>query len=229
MSDFDPYEAAAAPLRAKRARLVIELDAVDKSLTAIEAARQAADFSQRGSATPGGSVLAAFPISEKYKGMGLEQAAAKCLRDSDRIELTAKQIWTALAGAGFSLLSDRPEQSVSWALRKREKKAKDVILVGDGKWGMADWYSQARLKELRASRNNASTRNSAEHIEKTKAGIANAKATRLSRVGQKALNYSRADGKGLLCAEKRSGKFKACNVEGRQHDLPHFLLLLETV
>jgi hypothetical protein len=117
--------------------------------------------------------------------MGLGEAAAKQLSESDHIELTAKQIWAALSTAGFSILSERPEQATNWALRKRERKEKDVILIGDGKWGMIKWYSQARLRELRDSRNNASTRNHADHVEKTKAGIANAKRTRLPHWGRR--------------------------------------------
>ena len=42
--NHDPYEAAVAPLRAKEARLVAELDAVRKSLAAIEIAREAANW-----------------------------------------------------------------------------------------------------------------------------------------------------------------------------------------
>jgi len=186
---LDPYEVAAAPLRAKEARLVTELDAVRRSLAAIEAARAAAGFTASPSATIDmpATISAAVPaiVSDKFKGLGLEQASALVLAESDQIELTAKQVWHILSAAGYNLLADRPEQSVSWALRKRERKVKDVILVGDGKWGMVNWYSQARLKELRASRNNASTRNHAEHVAKTKAGIANAKTNRLEHWGRK--------------------------------------------
>lgn len=188
MTNDDPYEIAAAPLRAKEARLVTELDAVRQSLAAIASARAAAGAPVTvSSATPDHPTTGAtLVISQgKFKGMGLGEAAAKQLSESDRIELTAKQIWAAISAAGFSILSERPEQAVSWALRKRETKERDVILVGDGKWGMVNWYSQARLKELRASRNNASGRNHAEHVEKTKAGIANAKRTRLVHWGRK--------------------------------------------
>ncbi len=207
-----PYEAAAAPLKEKEARLVAELDAVRKSLEAIEVASVAGGFS---SSPPRGVQRSSVVISDKYKGMGLEQASAKFLSESDHIELTAKQIWAALSAAGFSLLSDRPEQSVSWALRKRERKVHDVILVGDGKWGMVSWYSQARLKELRDSRNNASGRNHVEHVEKTKAGIANARKTRLNNWGPKrritaeqmALAYHaiRNGAKSKLAAAKAAG------------------------
>jgi hypothetical protein len=125
------------------------------------------------------------PVADKFKGIGLEQAAARVLSESDHIELTAKQIWTVLSAANYTLLSDRPEQSVNWALRKRETKVGDVILVGDGKWGMESWYSKARLKELRDSRNNASGRNHVEHVERTKLGIANAKRNRLEHWGRR--------------------------------------------
>lgn len=179
------YEPVAARLREKEARLVAELDAVRRSLAALESARVAAGLPSSGYVTPlADDGRAAVPVntstvvSDKFIGLGLEQAAAKVLSESDHIELTGKQIWNVLAAAGYSLLSDRPEQSVSWALRKREKKVGDVILIGDGKWGMVDWYSQGRLKELREMRNNASGRNSVEHVAKTKAGIANARRNR---------------------------------------------------
>jgi hypothetical protein len=192
----DPYEAAAASLRRKEARLAAELDAVRRSLAAIEAARVAAGLpassggdiqAVEGSPKPAiSSPIVPAIVSDKFVGLGLEQASAKVLFESDHIELTAKQIWHALSAAGYSLLSDRPEQSVSWALRKRERKVGDVILIGDGKWGMVDWYSQARLKELRETRNNASGRNSVEHVAKTKAGIANAiRNRRLERWGRR--------------------------------------------
>jgi hypothetical protein len=189
----NPYEAAVASLREKEARLVAELDAVRKSIASLETALVAGGYNVSVSASVSSSVSVEAAVararaavdaalrttvSDKFKGLGLEQAASTVLSESDHTELTAKQIWGILSGSGFTLLSDRPEQSVAWALRKRERKIGDVILVGDGKWGMAAWYSQARLKELRDSRNNASTRNHVEHVEKTKAGIANAKANR---------------------------------------------------
>jgi hypothetical protein len=187
-SNSDPYEAADAPLREKEGRLIAELEAVRQSRAAIAAARVAAGR-ETDTAKPTGIVSPAMlpalsePQLNKFKGMGLETAAAKYLSESDQIELTARQVWNALAASGFTILSDRPEQSVSWALRKREKKVGDVILIGDGKWGMVAWYSKDRVRDIRAKRTNASGRNHAEHVEKTKAGIANARNTRLNEWG----------------------------------------------
>ena len=220
MSVNDPYEAADAPLREKEARLVAELEAVRRSRAAIAAAREASGGIAAPSVLAGSVIvepsLISF-VSDKFKGLGLEQAAAKVLFESDRLELTAKQIWAVLSGAGYSLLSDRPEQSVSWALRKRERKVRDVILVGDGKWGMVGWYSQARLKELRASRNNASTRNSAEHIEKTKAGIANAKRNRLDHWGRRRSVTGEQMAKAYEAIQRGSSKLAAATAAGIKH------------
>ncbi|MGD0331831.1 MAG: hypothetical protein ABSA90_01095 [Xanthobacteraceae bacterium] len=233
MVNSDPYEAAALSLREKESRLIAELDAVRKSLAGISAAREAAGLQPPEATTTIPKIEVSPPppavLPSKYKGMGLEAASTKVLSESDRIELTGKQIWAALEAAGFTLLSDRPEQSVSWALRKRERKEGDVILVGDGKWGMVSWYSAERLRQLRARRNNASTRNSAEHIEKTKAGIANARKTRLDNWGPRrritaeqmaaAYHAIRSGAKSKLAAAKAGGmvwptfNFYWCNYE----------------
>jgi hypothetical protein len=211
----DPYEAADASLREKEARLAAELEAVRNSRAAIAAARVVSGVGGNGPSVA--AATAAMPIAEKFRGLGLEQASAKVLSESDRLELTAKQIWGVLASAGFSLLSDKPEQSVSWALRKREKKVGDVILTGDGRWGMVDWYSQARLKELRASRNNASTRNSAEHIDKTKAGIANAKRNRLEHWGRRRSVTGEQMAKAYEAIQNGASKLAASKAAGIAH------------
>lgn len=178
----DPYEAAAAPLRAKRARLVAEIEAVDKSLAAIAVAREASGFvfSSAYKLPPG-----LEPLPEKFRGIGLGEALMRQLAESDHIEKTVKQLWTSIHAAGFCITSKNPEGAANWALRKREKEKGDVVLIGDGKWGMTDWYSPGQVQRFKAARNNASGRNHAEHVEKTKDGIANALRTRLEQWGRK--------------------------------------------
>ncbi len=186
----DPYEAADAPLREQETRLVAELDAVRKLRANIAAAR--AGSASRGLFVPAPvsgaeNVSTATPIvaAGKFKGMGLGEACVTQLSENRGVELTAKQVWAAISAAGFSILSERPEAAVNWALRKREVKEADIILVGDGKWGLVEWYSPAQIKKFRDARNNASGRNHIEHVERTKAGIANAKRTRLDHWGRK--------------------------------------------
>ncbi len=186
---FDPYEAADAPLRAEEERLSKALEAVRASRASIAAARSArmASYplpipSPRESVTPAATQVIA---SEKFKGMGLAEASAAQLAENKGLELTVKQLWAAMSAAGFTIVSERPEAAVNWALRKREAKHGDVILIGDGKWGLAKWYSPAQIKRFKEARTNASGRNHLEHVEKTKAGIANAMSSRLTKWGRR--------------------------------------------
>ena len=217
-SPQDPYEAVAAPLRAKETRLVAELDAVRKSLAGIEAAREAAGFDQAMSdVVETSSKAPPVIVSEKYKGKGLEQAVVVSLETRYGYAATAKEIWGQLARANYSLLSDRPEQSVSWALRKREKKFGDVILIGNGKWGLTKWYSDEKLAEFRAARTNASGRNHEEHVEKTKAEIANAKENRLEHWGRRRRVTAEQMAKAYEIIRAGGSKLAAATAAGIEH------------
>jgi transposase-like protein len=109
----------------------------------------------------------------------------KCLSLTGRQVLTVKKIWKILSDAGVKILSDTPESALGWALRKRERKFGDVILVGNGEWGLTEWYSADEVERMRASRNNASGRNREEHSERTKAGMNLAWSERGVRIGAK--------------------------------------------
>ncbi len=209
----DPYEAADAPLREQEARLVAELNGVRALRASIAAAR--AGSASRGlyavPESPAQKVSTATSIvaAGKFRGMGLGEACATQLAENRGVELTSKQIWAAISAAGFSILSERPEGAVNWALRKREKKEADVILVGDGKWGLVEWYSPAQLKKFRDSRNVASGRNHIEHVERTKAGIANAKRTQLDHWGRKRSITAEQMAKSYAAIRSGSSKLQA--------------------
>lgn len=185
----DPYEAADAPLKAEEDRLSKELEAVRASRASIAAARAARISSYplpipaiSEPVTPAATQVVA---SEKFKGKGLGEAGVAQLAENRGLELTVKQMWAAMTAAGFHIVAERPEAALNWALRKREAKHGDVILIGDGKWGLAEWYSPAQIKRFKDSRTNASGRNHIEHVEKTKAGIANALSSRLTQWGRR--------------------------------------------
>lgn len=120
-----------------------------------------------------------------YYGLGLAEAGMKCLSTRHGHTRTIKNIWKVLSDAGVKILSDKPESALGWAFRKREAKVGDVVLVGNGEWGLASWYPDEEVERIRASRNNASGRNREEHIERTKAGMELAWKTRGVRIGAK--------------------------------------------
>jgi hypothetical protein len=139
-----------------------------------------------------------------FHGKGLGEASAKQISLCNRIPQSARQVWAALSAAGVAIMSANPESAVSWALRKREKKVGDVILIGDGKFGLTEWYSDAEIKAFKAARTPTSSRDHDAHVERTKAGIENA-------VGQRGVKWGRPQ---IVAAEKVA-KFLTARSAGR--------------
>ena len=172
----DRHSAAEAALKAERARLLAEVAGVDDALAVIYRAR----------ATGGGVTAAAAltldPIPKReagsenpFYGLGLGAAAKKQLSLCNRQTQTAKQIWKALEAAGFKVVAKEPVGAVNWALRKREKKIDDVILTNNGQWGLTPWFTADQIKAFRDARNVATGRDHDSHVERTMAGIENAR------------------------------------------------------
>jgi DNA-binding CsgD family transcriptional regulator len=110
-----------------------------------------------------------------FHGMGLKEACPKLLSLVGKPPKTAKEIWDALEAEGWESNHSNPVHSVNDALRRRAKTHGDVLLVGAGKWGKPEWYSDAELEEIRKSIGGMGGRDRGDHIERTKAGMATAK------------------------------------------------------
>jgi hypothetical protein len=174
----DRYSAAEAALKAERARLLAEVDGIDDALAAIDRDRAGAI----GGDAPAPATLVVDPISKReagsespFYGLGLGAAAKKQLSLCNRQTQTAKQIWRVLEAAGFKITAKDPVGAVSWALRKRERKIDDVILTNNGQWGLTVWFTPGQIKAFKEARNVATGRDHADHVERTMAGIENAK------------------------------------------------------
>jgi hypothetical protein len=104
----------------------------------------------------------------------LGEAILKHLRDSKEPQST-KQIWRALEAAGRESASEKPEQSISWALRKLVVKNDDVFNIRWGRWHLKSKYKTKKQKEKLAHwlQQNIGTggRSTDEHRARTKAGI----------------------------------------------------------
>jgi hypothetical protein len=179
---LDPYAAADLPLMKKEQRLVKELEGVRAARASIAAVRaMARPQIPTGEST--GATVVNSAVNSEYYGLGAAEAAIKRLGLCNKQTQTVKKIWKALSDAGFSMLSDKPESSLSWVLRKREAKVGDVVLVGNGEWGLSTWYPDEEVERFRANRNRASGRNHDEHVERTKAGIEHARKNRGVKFG----------------------------------------------
>src|SRR5262245_36099251 len=79
-----------------------------------------------------------------FYGIGLKEACPK-LRSlvGGKTALSPGEIWEQLKAEGWTSAHNNPLHSVNDALRRRAKTHGDVLLVGSGKWGRTDWYSEA--------------------------------------------------------------------------------------
>ena len=108
-------------------------------------------------------------------GMALPEAAAEQLSISGKPQ-TAREIWAAISAHGVVSGSKDPAHGIQWALRRRAEKVGDVVLVGYGKWGLREWFTDEKLKEIEGSIGGMAGRDRDVHIQKTKQGIDNLKA-----------------------------------------------------
>jgi hypothetical protein len=114
-----------------------------------------------------------------FYGLGLKEVCPKLLslagNAGNKTPQTPREIWEQLKADGFILNHHDPVHAVNDALRRRAKTHGDVLLVGGGKWGKTEWYSEAQLEEIRKSMGGMGGRDRGDHIERTKAGMMTAK------------------------------------------------------
>ncbi len=136
---FDPYEAVLADLRAKR-------DQIDQAIASIEALR-------------GGGPVAGGPgVSQTvaegpgaFLGMTIVDAAKKLLA-ARRQPLRNAEIVAAFKAGGLVLQSQEPANTVGSVLTRRFNEVGDIVRVGRGTWGLAEWYPNRNFKKKGATK-----------------------------------------------------------------------------
>jgi hypothetical protein len=142
--------------------------------------------------------VAERPMSKlsPFFGIGLKEACPKLLSiigdRGNKTPQSPREIWDHLKAEGWTSNHSDPVHSVNDALRRRAKTHGDVLIVGSGKWGRTDWYSDAELEEIRKSVGGMGGRDRGDHIERTKAGMATAKQRGVRLGAVKKLNAEQA-------------------------------------
>ena len=133
-----------------------------------------------------------------------------------------REIWAALAAAGFQSSHNDPPSAVRNALKRRMKTHDDVFVVGDGKWARKDFYTEEQLVEIRKSVGGMGGRDRVEHTESTKAGMIVAR-QRGARIGQpKWFTEEREAGRQALQSRRIGCRDRRDVGKDAQHD-PHTL------
>ena len=112
----------------------------------------------------------ALQANSPFFGLGLREAGPKQLALAGKPQ-TAREIWIVLDAAGYQTAHGNPTHAVNDAMRRRARRHGDILLVGEGKWGRKDWYSEEQLEEIRKSMGGMGGRDRSVHSEATKTGM----------------------------------------------------------
>ena len=130
----DPYALVLADLRAKR-------EQIESAIAAIEALRGGAGVG----VPPAAKTATAAMGPGAFLGMSIPDAARKLLAH-ERRQMNNSEIWEKLRAGGLHLNSAEPVNTIGSVLGRRFDKVGDVVRVGRGTWGLAEWYPNRSFK-----------------------------------------------------------------------------------
>jgi hypothetical protein len=178
MTVRDPYEAAEAPLKAKKQQLLGELASIDAALAGIARAREMS----AGAVTVGSSHESRPvepqlpPETSPYYGQSIGEASFSVLTGQPpKHPLTPREVALVLKRARFEIAHKNPVHAIHTQLKRRAEKHGDVLLVGVGKWGLRKWYTPAEIDQLVENLGGMGGRDRESHIERTRVGMAAAR------------------------------------------------------
>lgn len=129
---IDPYDAVLAVLRAQR-------DEIDKAIKLIDAIRGAA----LAAAAPRDSLMTTGGGPNEGRGAFLGMSivdATKKLLSTRKEALSNEEIAAALRAGGIVMESGDQVETVGSILGRRFDQVADIVRVGRGTWGLAEWY-----------------------------------------------------------------------------------------
>ena len=134
------YNAVLTDLRAKR-------DNLDGAIAALEAAL-GLQVSMAAPGAPGGSSTNTDLGPGAFLGMTIVEAVAKLLV-ARRRALRTEEIVTELRNGGIAFSSESPINTVGSVLNRDFKNGGEIVSVGRGTWGLAEWHPRLRKKRPR--------------------------------------------------------------------------------
>ena len=133
---FDPYEAVLTDLRAKR-------DQLDQTIKLLEAQRSGG---ARPTAGEQSNQNASFEGPGAFLGMSIADAAKKLLM-SRKTPLGNADILAGLKAGGLPMQAANPINIVGSVLNRRFNDIGDIVRIGRGMWGLAEWYPNRSFKK----------------------------------------------------------------------------------
>lgn len=135
---LDHYAIVLADLRAKR-------EQIDQAIQALESLRGAPAAPARLAAMEL-SVDASIDTPGAFLGMTIADAAKKLL--AARRKVTGNvEMAAAFKSGGLALSSVDPVNTIGAVLSRRAQNTGDIVKMGRGQWGLAEWYPGRNFKK----------------------------------------------------------------------------------
>ena len=139
MVDRIDYRAVVADLKARRTRL----DNLIAEYQALIVGKSGGGPPPNGTTSPGPDADLEDIHPDTFFGLGIKEASMKYLKMAGRAQHT-KTIGEALGQGGLR----RPSDNSLFSILVRAAKGREVVKVGKGMWGLADWYPKRPKLEL---------------------------------------------------------------------------------
>lgn len=140
----DPYEVVLADLRAKR-------DQIDQAISAIETIRGGAPSQSQRRASTSAASDPSPDAAGIFLGMSIPDAVRKLLGARKRA-MGNGEIAAALKAGGLVLQSADPANTVGSVVTRRFNQVGDIVRVGRGTWGLAEWYPNRNFRKKPATK-----------------------------------------------------------------------------
>jgi len=135
----DHYEAVLADLKAKR-------EQIDQAIQVIEALRSNGPAPSMPKASQSSQIDADVDGPGAFLGMTIVDAAKKLLASRRRV-LSNSEFAAAFKAGGLVLTSAEPINTIGSVLTRRFNQVGDVVRMGRGQWGLAEWYPGRNFKK----------------------------------------------------------------------------------
>lgn len=151
---FDPYEVVINDLKAKR-------DEIDNAIQALERLRAGGGGTPAMASGAGGHSPVPSEGPGAYLGMTIPEAVIKLLR-TQRRQMSNTEIVAAIQAGGLAMQSKDPINTVGSVLTRRFNDVGDIVRVGRGIWGLAEWYPNRNFKKKPDKADNGSKNGTSE-------------------------------------------------------------------
>lgn len=145
MSDGIDYKAVVADLRAKRA-------ALDAAIAGLEQWQGLGGEDAPGASTeirPDPRIESGEIRSDSFFGLSIPDAIRKCFRLSKR-PLSLSELTNSLKNGGMLTTATNLMATVSATLQRMKQQSGEVVALGKGQWGLAEWYPGLRKEKIEA-------------------------------------------------------------------------------